>query len=213
MPSFENLKVLMVLLPGFLSQRISHYFGTQYKRSDIDTIVSALVFTLLNAAIAALFCRIFKIDLQRNEKLTNSFVIIVFIASIVTGTGWTLIDRNDLLYKAGFTSRVSQAHIWTKIFRTNLKDENWQAAVKVDLKNSKSYIGWPRYYSEQQEQNNIVFLSPAYTLCPSGKCKKLNGPGVLLFEREMSYIEFHKIPKAADHPCELSQQFENKAKP
>jgi hypothetical protein len=98
---------------------------------------------------------------------------------------------------------MTQAHLWTKIFQTNAEDEKWKAAVRVTLQDNRVYIGWGRYWSEQQEENNILFLKPAYVLHPNGRCSKVEGPGVMLFEREIKYIEFINVPSGARHPCNV----------
>jgi hypothetical protein len=200
MPSIENLKVLFVLLPGFLSQRIAHYFGTQYSVSSFDAIISALAFTTINYMLSLPIGRCLKIETTNEENHVNQkFIIIVFIMSIITGFGWATIDRNDILYKAGLTTRTSSAHAWTKIFTDN---DRWKAFVKIRLKDDREFIGWPHYRSEQQEQNNILFLSPAYRIDENQSCEKTIGFGLLLFEREMKEIEFIQLPENSRSPCD-----------
>ena len=200
MPSIENLKVLLVLLPGFLSQRIVHYFGTQYTVSSFDAIISALAFTTINVVLSIPIGRLSKIEIVNKDNYVNQkFIIIVFIVSIFTGFCWATIDRNDLLYETGLTTRTSSAHAWTKIFKEN---DRWKAFVKIRLKDDRQYIGWPHYRSEQQEQNNILFLKPAYRIDENNQCEKTTGFGLLLFEREMKEIEFIKLPENPQTPCD-----------
>ena len=200
MPSIENLKVLLILLPGFLSQRIAQYFGTQYTISDFDSIISSLAFTTINVLLSFLIFRVFKVDYINNRNtVKQTFIIVVFIVSIFTGILWATIDRNDILYKTGLTTRVSKANAWTKVFTEN---DDWRAFVKIHLKDDRQIIGWPQYRSEQQETDNILFLKPAYKIVANSKCEKITGIGLLLFEREMKEIGFIKVPKGAKSPCD-----------
>ena len=85
MPSIENLKVLIALLPGFLSQRISHYFGIQYKVSDINTIISALAFTFINFLIAVPIGKLIHVEMTKKDKSINLwFLFILLIVSLTS---------------------------------------------------------------------------------------------------------------------------------
>lgn len=202
MASLENLKVLIALLPGFLSQRISHYFGTTYKSTDLNIFITALAFTFVNFLISIPIAKLFNIDIKDDKKnIKIPFIVVLLIVSIFTGGIWAVIDRKDILHNLYFTTKVSQANFWTKIF--NINSGEWKAAAKVTLKNNQVYIGWPRYWSEQQEQNNCVFLNRANLLHKDGSCTEIDEPGIMLFEKDVRYIEFIKIDekKNLKHPC------------
>jgi hypothetical protein len=211
MPTFENLKVLLALLPGFISQRIAYYFGTQYKTTDLDSIISGLAFAVVNFMIAIPIGKIFKIGiLKENKSIDQKFVVVVFIVSIITGMSWAIIDRNDLLYKINLTSKASRSHVWTKIFReyegvqeNKDKNEKYMVFVRILLSNGKAYFGYPHYRSEQQATDNIIMLKPAYLLEKTGSCTKMECLGLMLFEREMKHIEFIKIPLGDNDPCQF----------
>ena len=216
MISKDSLKSFLIILPGFFSQKIYQYFFKEYKGSDVDTIFTALSFTLINFLLAYP-CFLFvsgirdrKTKRETDFKSSPLFLTIIFIISIFTGLGWALVESKGWLFEIGITEKYSRYDVWTKVFSTNEegvkslplpdnKDPNkWESAfIKVELDNGKEYMGWPLYYSWQDEKNNSIFLKPAFSVSKDGDCKAINGPGVLLFEKKVKYIEFFYINEEA----------------
>jgi hypothetical protein len=198
MPSWENIKVLISLIPGFLSQRIAYYFGNVYTQSTLNDIVTALIFTMVNFMLAIPLSSLVGATRKDSDgNMTKVFLALMCGVALVTGISWAMLERNNVFLNLRLTSKVSQANIWTYLFY------EYRGFVRVELKNDEIYVGWVRFNSDQQESNNLLFLKPVWKIHKDGDCTRGAKRGLLVFERNIDLIHFISVNPKDLAPCKL----------
>jgi hypothetical protein len=192
-------KALLILMPGFLTQRIYAYFATTTKASDFEVIASALAFSIVNFAIAVAIWRIFGGDLGA-AGIPGHFIALLLGVTVATGLAWVWVDSSGIVYRwAPVTSRVSNTSPWATSLRENVV--RWKAMVRVQVKDGDVYHGWPYYFSEDGEGKNQLFLKPAFLEDQTG-CPRVKGPGVFLIEDQIKTIEFLDVVDPKKYECQ-----------
>ena len=142
------------------------------------------------------------------------FSLAMLIVSIGVGIAWGMAIEGDFLFSAlrslpltNTLNKVSSSEPLVYLLAHNshgeliVKDGGdarpkqykvTEAFVRVGLKDGVIYEGWPEFYSRAGE-NGQIYLSPAcLTRQEDGRyiSEKTPGPGVLVFNSEIRYVEF-----------------------
>lgn len=146
------------------------------------------------------------------------FILIVLVVAILTGIIVGVAYENDALLKllrgipgTGMITKRSYQRPLTFLLALNRKGKleegrpepmkTTEAWVKVRLKSGKVFHGYPEFFSLRGE-NSEIFLSPACREITGHGCTKvveIEGPGILISEKEIEFIEFLDRPKSECH--------------
>jgi hypothetical protein len=155
------------------------------------------------------------LSVSRHPRL---FILIVLVIAILTGIIIGVAYENDSLIKllrgipgTRMITKRSHQRPLTFLLALNRKGEleegrpepmkTTEAWVKVRLKNGKVFHGYPEFFSLRGETSEI-FLSPACREITGPGCTKvveIEGPGILIFDKDIEFIEFLDRPKSECH--------------
>jgi hypothetical protein len=198
----------LLLLPGFITIRVSEYYATGAKLSDVELVASALAFTLVAVVAALVICRGFDWACRRETAtgtaalLRPLFLTTVVVVSAVLGYGWAWLDASDRAYVIAPTPRASRQPLWQWLFDTNAKQAEPQF-VKIVLEDGTTYFGPPTRYARSEDGQEALFIGPAAMMANSGvelaegirPCVIIAG-GVFVRKDTLNVVEFHPVSTA-----------------
>lgn len=198
----DYFSALLLLLPGFLSWQIMSYFGgTLNAGSDFQIIATSLSFSLFNfvaaMGIAALFGRrpssVFNFS-ETGWRASPPFIVLLLCIALSSGASAAWVDRSGIIYQViAPTSRVSHTRPWVSLW-----EECRPSWAKVSLGNGKSYIGFVSYFSDSDDNTELVLTRP-HEFDEAGERSPLKAKRLLLFGKDISSIEVY--PVGDDNPC------------
>ncbi len=101
----DLLVLALILLPGFVSERVAAYYGLSPSLSEIETVASALAFTLVNVACVIAASKLWAIIARRPQPSVATFfspatpllsmrfigtVLLVSLFTVARGAGHSL---------------------------------------------------------------------------------------------------------------------------
>ncbi|MDH4212216.1 MAG: DUF6338 family protein [candidate division WOR-3 bacterium] len=206
--NFTALYILLILLPGFVTSKITSAIVVKKTASELGQVIDALVFTLIDLALFIVITSILKFNLttitsssSTSAALVNiqKFVIMIFIIAIIVGIlhGWAI--NKDLYYKLlrtlGITTITGSLDVWNQVFNTYLG-----CIVRIRMNNNSIIEGWPEYFSDTADSMSL-FLRDVVIISKDGKEEKI--PALMITNKEeVKLIEFY-------HEKKLSPQDEN----
>lgn len=160
---------LIFLLPGLIGTALYRLLAEGRKMSTFDLLTFSLLLTLAGNGLAHVAVGVSllpDIDMAGDRAIMFSYANFTFgglaastAASAIIALGFTLITKMGLLYRLAQKSRVTfktgRINVWHDVFHDNRGQ--W---VNVTFKDGTSIIGWPRYYSVDEERFEI-FLADA----------------------------------------------------
>lgn len=189
MPSgLQALLALFLLLPGFVSSRISRMLNARSQQSDLERVIQALMHSFL---IYVIYLGVFGASLPVDwlpagtANSGNHLQIVVFrsrlltlgAVSIIWGLVWGLIKGHDLhmrvLRRIGVTERTSRESVWNDVFLQQT------GTVQVGLGDGRIALGVLNRYSDTGEEGSL-FLAEASWVSEDGAVVPIYGPGLLL---------------------------------
>ncbi len=201
MPSLDVFKVLLILLPGFVTTGIIRALTVSSDDGDFDKVVRALSYSFLNYAIFAT-ARSSKpivgyLD-PNSVPLThpNDVALLGFIA-LTTGCVVSAYKNNDwhrFLRKIKLTYRSSRPDIWHDSLVEGSKFH-----VLVTLEDGRRILGWLVRYSDEIE-HPALFLKEAVWLSDDEKVPEVpvaNEGILLLAPMKIASVEFLRTEKSA----------------
>lgn len=193
---FEALAVLVILLPGFLAARLEQKLTVTGKRSELDKIVEALLYSFAVYLIYALLTKSFPLSVkdtlngQSHEYTVETKPLLLSsLAGIAVALAVlkSFAGNHDLFGKLFRRLRISQRSwrdsTWSDVFHSN------GGAVQVQLGDGRSVIGWLKYYSDEAE-DGCIFLERAAWVA-GDDLVYIDGPGILLSKNsDISSVAF-----------------------
>lgn len=152
----DSLLIVLLLFPGFLSERVASYLSTSPPLGDLELIASALAATLFNVIMAlGVICLLRRRRPHARMIADGGFLAAVLVVSLLSGVGWAVIDSNNVVFGLHLTERASRAEPWETVFRANAasKDPDF---VRVVTKGSGIYHGQPLYYPQGGSDKALV---------------------------------------------------------
>jgi|GEM_PF-3100714 len=210
----DKLIWLFILFPGILSLTVICLLCDIENLSETQIIFSSFGLTFINIVISLSVYWVFWY-FRTNLRTKFSFVlfsIIILLTSIVSGIVFGISGQNDWLYRVLRAIPITDILVKRSSDRpllfllkqntAGLLDEEGDARpkklkkteawVEVILKNGKKFEGWPEFY-EGSKKPSELYLSPACRKIKE-KCKEvvkpIEGPGIIIFEREIETITF-----------------------
>lgn len=206
MPSADVFKVLLVLLPGFVTTGIIRALTVSSEDGESDKVVRALSYSFLNYAIFS-YIRSAKpvvSYLDPSVALLSRPVDVAWLAGIAIAMGCIVSayknnDGHRILRLIRLTYRSSRSDIWHDSLV-----EGGKFHVVVTLKDGRRIFGWPVRYSDNIK-DPALFLEKAAWLSEGEDGEIIETPtgnkGILLLApTEIASVEFveeddPKVPK------------------
>ncbi len=198
---------LLLLMPGFLSRQIMAYFGNPPKGGEFEIIASSLALSLFIFTVETLlqggFRRIRRkrnIEEEDSARISSSFVGLLLIISIVSGIGAAWVDSRGFVYKSlSPTPRISRTRPWVTMWERCRP--TW---ARVTLSDGRKYFGYMVYYSEGDENTELV-LNRVYLEDKKGQRIKLSAKRLLLFGKDITSVE--ALPAVGVDECRDEKEF------
>lgn len=214
----EPRKLLFLVLPGFLSQRIAEFYTAGFRGEAHDRVLIAVAFTLVNLALLALVSRDVRrgFSSDRGIRLSAPVVGGLLLISVATGVVGGMIADSAWPLRFGLTKRTSQYSVWVTTMRHYKECKEDQVIVRVKDGGGLFYgqIGW---YSNDSEAHQL-YLKPAWRIVrasptepefytnnvsvldggPRGQTDRYRIDGLLLRGDQIVSIEFIRKEDAAE---------------
>jgi hypothetical protein len=194
------LKILLLLLPGFLTLWIQESLGEKKERYQIDKI--ALIF-LYDIFIFGIYLGTLKLipsikpfilDIQEKNidiiRLSFYSLILFLIISILLGILFALFNIYSwhyiLLRKLKITYKTGRSTVWNDVFY-----ERQGYYVIVHLEEGIRIFGWASDFSTDPGPKYLFISDAKYLGTSTKKDVEIKGPGILITnESKIKYIEF-----------------------
>jgi hypothetical protein len=223
----DQLALILLLLPGFVTQRISEYYSTGAKLSDIETLASALAFTLFDALITLAIWRGAEwfFGIGSTPALTRlvyrpPFLALMLLVSTALGFAWAAADARNWLYLVSPTSRSTRQPLWDTRFSENARltvtspegPQIRKGLILVVGTDGAYYLGTPKLSSDAVDKEEALLLEPAAVIRPrpsrrAGEAVDNPGlascrlsPSVLLQKNAIRVVEFLNEAQFRDGP-------------
>jgi uncharacterized protein DUF6338 len=193
------INVLIFLLPGFISQKMTEWLTAHGRSGETEMIRDALNFSLVNYLIYTIFafsshhltfdCSPFPPlpavplilsnsgTLRMHGEQIEALAALVAI-SMMSGTALAKALESGWLFgafrKLGLTKKNSELDVWYDVF--NEFRGNW---FRVCFKDGSKIIGWAYFFSDDPNKREL-FLADASVEQPNGEFGELEGPGILI---------------------------------
>lgn len=192
----QALLALLILLPGFVSARISRSISAPSSQSELDRVIEALIFSFFTYVIYILWFGD-SLPVQWSATLGPDHVQhysvhvlrfrVIFLSSVAIGLGfaWGTLQYRDIflssLRRLGMTDRTNSVSLWNGVFH------DLEGTVQVGLDDGRTVVGWLRRYSDTGEERSL-FLEKAAWVNEAGVRTEIEGAGILLTDK--AGIEF-----------------------
>ncbi|HUY28323.1 MAG TPA: DUF6338 family protein [Candidatus Binataceae bacterium] len=182
------LTIVIFLLPGFLTQRLVDALTVRHAVSDTALIVEALMFALIDYFLYGLLAVLGALPPLSNLVMAGGAMVaslsaviglaVLVAGAVVLGLGWSFIANRGWFYAfsrwIGITTKTGAVGAWLDTF------EAFRGAwVRVHLQSGVEIVGWPKFYSEGSNPQEI-FLAESYFERPDGTVFNVDGPGILI---------------------------------
>lgn len=193
--SFEALGVLLILLPGFSCAYAVQALTTRAKRTELDKVIEALVFSCILYGLTIPFFGA-TLPVSWHMDGPSQYSILLHRAHLLTLVGLALagavlyaacLNHDWLLIlfrKIKVTDKTARPTLWMDIFQDVAEEECF---LMVGISGARTIIGYLSYYSDDSDESSL-FLEDAAWLDDDGTQRPIEGPGILLTKQ--SGIEF-----------------------
>ncbi len=195
----QAVLALLVLLPGFVSARISRSLSAPSSQSDIERIIDALIFSFF-IYIAYLFVFGGTLPLLwsatpdaghvPNYALRVSYGRLTFLCltPVLFGLAWGSLQHRDAILapmrRCKLTDRTNDVSVWNGA----LKEHG--GSVQVGLADGREVVGWLQQYSDCEDERSL-FLARVAWVNEDGSRTMVPGPGLLITDKaEIRFIMF-----------------------
>lgn len=198
--SFEGLKIMLLLVPGFLTMLIHESLAEKKARSPLDKVFTILLYDIFIFGIYLAYFRIFPsqklifLNIKSGDadliKLSFQNVVIISIISMLLGIffavcniyGWPY----KLLRKLKITYRTGRSSVWNDVFY-----ENQGNYLIVHLDDGVRIFGWASDFSADPDPKYLFIKEAKYLGSRRKADVEVKGPGLLITnESKIKYIEF-----------------------
>jgi hypothetical protein len=184
--TIQALQIIIFLLPGFITLYVARSLIAYRPKPELDKIIEALIYSLINYAVFTLFSNLFPISaiiksLEEEKKLSIEFnrkaFLLILIISFSLGIIIAIFKRYDLHMKFFRLIRVSNKTSRSSVCQDIFIDQ--KAFVTVYMEDGLRIIGWPTYVSDDPE-DGYIFLSDAAWIKDNDGVIEIKGPGILI---------------------------------
>ncbi|MBI5710555.1 MAG: hypothetical protein HZC42_09675 [Candidatus Eisenbacteria bacterium] len=198
--SYESVRVLVTLLPGFLSLKIKDFFLPPLRSSPFEQSLGIVAFAVANYVITATATKLVLVPgwlslpelgaappAGPSALLQHLYALSIF--SLGTGLVAGLIVGHDLHYRLArglrLTNRTGRQDVWQDTFAEYTG--NW---LVVHLADERRIVGWAQFFSDHGGRPSL-FLRQASWVEDDGTMSAVGGEGLLVCQSaEVKYVEF-----------------------
>ena len=191
MPSPDILKVLLVLLPGFVTTGVIRALTISPEAGEFDKIVRALSYAFINYMILAVVrsaSAIKYLDPTATPLLQPLDIALLGLIALIVGCFVSAYKNNDghwVFRRFRITRRSSRSDIWQDC----LAVEGSKFHVVVTLEDGRRVLGWMVRHSDEMEKP-ALFLKDATWLSESGDVPVGNEGILLMAPMKIASVEF-----------------------
>jgi hypothetical protein len=153
----ELIALLTFLLPGFITSFLFYSLTSFPKKSELEAVVIALIYTvIINAIIELLGMGFIAIGNQIaiGEWNQLSKTVWSIIIAVIIGLLWSYLFNNDRIHKflrkTKITSKTSYPSEWYGTFTETKR------YIILDLKDGRRIMGWPAEWSNDPDKGHFV---------------------------------------------------------
>jgi hypothetical protein len=185
----QTLVALLILLPGFVSARISRSLSAQAQQSELERVIEALIFSFFTYVIyVVVFGTRLPIEWLPSFQVHRWRVVFLAVMACALGVLWGIIRSKDLalrwLRALKLTERTSRESVWNDVF------SSLGGTAQVGLHDGRNLIGWVGRYSDSGGERSL-FIESASWVQEDGSLVEVGGKGILLTEKaEIEYVMF-----------------------
>jgi hypothetical protein len=198
--TFQAIQILVFLLPGFFSEMIVRKLVVKKEKTELQSVIEALVFSLITYVLYSVIISRSPIELRVNGDpsadgvstftVATTNTLWLLLISILVSVIWVIILNYDLdmklLRKLKITKRSGYENAWLGVF------EDKQQYIVLNFADGRRLMGWPKCYSDDDE-NQCLYLTRPYWIV-DGEYKKMDVDGIFITDKlEIESIEF--LPK------------------
>lgn len=192
--SSEIFSLLNLLLPGFITSYIIYSLTSFPKKSEFESIILALIYTLLIKAIISII-QIIAIFVGRIIIIgywnSTSDLILGFIFAVSLGLIISYLLNNDTLHAflrdKQITKQTSYPSEWYGTFSENL------TYVILHLKDGRRIMGWPTEWPSFPTEGHFVLERADWLLEENGNSKIvpiINVEKIMIDAKSVEIVEF-----------------------
>ncbi len=186
--SSETIRVLYLLLPGFLAAGVFHSLISNPKPSGIEIVVRAFIFTVIIQVVTASVIWVFDILEWKIPKYEKLGIILDVILSIILGLFSAFIWNNDLFHKfLRYLNITRQSSYQSARYSAFAFHRN--CFVVLHMRGERRLYGWPREWPSRPDEQH--FLVEDCEWLDDGERKPIEGVShILVPSSEVEMIEF-----------------------
>ena len=210
----KYLYAMVALFPGFISFGLARYITDMGDIGQWEFTMYSFGYSLFNFAIAlSIYHSLRWIRGKEKSKTVPSsvpFVLLILVVSILIGIFSASFYEKDTFLRVlrktpgmRLTTKRSYKRPLPFLLALNRKGQleegrhqsmrGGEAWLKVSLASGKVFEGYPEFFPSGNETSEIL-LSPACkkaeNTSASSEIIDIRGPGVLIYEKEIKFIEF-----------------------
>jgi hypothetical protein len=191
---FEAIQILIFLIPGFIASKVLDLLMVRKSdRKDLDSLIEALIFSLLIYAIVSFTGIKSPVALDSNRATViypepwSFFWLVLIGIAIPILLAW--IANHDLHLKVArwlkITKKTSRMSVWNDVFTEK------KAKVVIDFSDGRRLFGWVEHFSDDPEKPYIYLAQPQWIDGDNYIDPHLDGI-LLMPEFSIKHIEFIK---------------------
>jgi Family of unknown function (DUF6338) len=205
MYNFQAIQILIFLIPGFVSETLLNKFVVRKEKSELMSVIEALIFSMIIYVIYALAVSKSPVTLtvintpSTSTSSTYTYnpgsFLWLFGFSVIIPLVLSFLMTHDvymnLLRTLQVTRRTARDNVWMDVFLDK------QRYITINFTDGRRIRGWPKYYSDDQDKQYIYLMKPEL-ITQNGttkqtEIKELNIDGILITpEQKIESIEFYK---------------------
>lgn len=208
----EALVVLRYLVPGFIVAWVYYALTADYRESQFERVVQALIFSLFVQAVvfalkwAALSAgRVYSLgDWSSDAELVASI-----LASVLLGVLFAQLANSDALFKwlrdAKITKQTSHPTEWFGVLAEN------PAYLILHLYDGRRIAGWPSEWPNKAEAGHFSLTVPSWISEENDYVHLSETEMILVPAKDVQLVEFLRDPSAKKESDDDSQTASERA--
>jgi hypothetical protein len=172
----ELINLFTFLLPGFITSFLFYSLRASPKKSEIEMVVMALIYTTIINTIVELLSRFFFWVGKKYGAIAewdqSAIVICSVILSVLLGLLLSLLYNNDAIHKPlrkiKVTKQTSYPSEWYGAFYETL------SFVVLHFTDGRRLMGWPREWPSDPKSGHFILEQAAWLTEEEGQEKEIN---------------------------------------
>jgi len=169
--SLDAIQILIFLIPGFISEALLNQFIVTKEKSELWTVIEALIFSMLIYVVYSFAISRSPVALtvvstpntSTSSTITYNGIAFIWLVgfSIIIPIILSYLINNDLYMKLlrvlHISKKTARQTTWLDVFLDKQK-----RYIIINFTDESRLFGWPKYYSDNPEQQFIYLMQPAW---------------------------------------------------